>query len=322
MKILFIAPNWLGDFVMSHACLQAIKINYPGASITLMSRHQLKDLASFMPEIQDHVTYPFGSGQFGLKKLFESKKEIQAKNFDIVINTQNSMKSALVPFLSGIKTRIGWVGEQRYFLINDYRANKLKPVKLFSMYQSLAYQKGQTNIKELMPKLEVKPSHEQAVIDKFNIVATKQKVICISVFSTNQKKDWPLERYLVLIRQLQEQNYQIWLLSSPKDYDKLKELNDQLETKCLLFANSTVFDAVVLTSLCELMIAGDSGLLHVASALGKKVIALFGPTNPDETPPLAKYKVIIKPGKAHDIVSMNDIEVNDVFTAVESMMNL
>ena len=142
-------------------------------------------------------------------------------------------------------------------------------------------------------------------------------IITISPFSAQYSKDWPIENYSSLIPRLQENGYEIWLLSSPRDHSKLEELNKQLKVKCKLFPNTSIFDVISLISFCNTMICGDSGLLHAASALNKKVIGLYGPTNPEFSPPLTKVKCVLKGScNSKNISLISDIKINDVYQAV------
>ena len=303
---------------MAHSCLQAIKKNYPDSKITVMARSNLLDLAKFMPEISNIIKYPFEKKSLNLRKLIRAVLDVRKEKFDIVINTQNTIKSAIIPFLSGIKTRTGWLGENRYILLNDYRLKKDYKTKLiFKYYQLLAYRKNFETTEDLLPVLEVSKQFKEIVKHKFLLKQLHNNIITISPFSAQYSKDWPIENYSSLIPRLQENGYEIWLLSSPRDHSKLEELNKQLKVKCKLFPNTSIFDVISLISFCNTMICGDSGLLHAASALNKKVIGLYGPTNPEFSPPLTKVKCVLKGScNSKNISLISDIKINDVYQAV------
>jgi heptosyltransferase-2 len=145
-----------------------------------------------------------------------------------------------------------------------------------------------------IPKLVINLDQQQVVIDKFKLTPTENILALCPGAEYGEAKRWPASFYAEVAQQKIAQGWQVWLFGSDKDKEAAAEINLAVSGACLDFTGRTSLDeAVDLMSLVDVVVSNDSGLMHVAAALDKKTIALYGSSDPAFTPPLnAKAQVI------------------------------
>ncbi|WP_301099130.1 lipopolysaccharide heptosyltransferase II [Otariodibacter sp.] len=306
MNILVIAPSWVGDMMMSHALYQQLKIQYPNSQIDVMAPDWSRPLLSRMPEIRQSISMPIGHGSFALAKRYNLGKSLQYQ-YDMAIVLPNSLKSAFIPFFAKIPYRRGWKGEMRYGLLNDIRSNKQDYPMMVQRYLTLAYEKSSIpsadDLPIIYPKLkvnlaEVAQSHKQ--FEPLLNGAEGRKVIGFCPGAEfGPAKRYPHYHYANLARMLIEQGYAIHIFGSQKDEPVGESIRQSLsqpqQQYCINLAGKTNLNqAVDLISECVAVVSNDSGLMHIAAALDRPLIALYGPTSPQYTPPLSDKAVIIR----------------------------
>ncbi|WMY96546.1 MAG: lipopolysaccharide heptosyltransferase II [Arsenophonus sp.] len=306
MKIVVIAPNWVGDMMMTQSLFRTLKVLYPNIIIDVMASNWCYELLKKMPEVHDYILMPLNHGSLAFFQRHKIGINLRHKNYDKAYILPNSFKSALIPFFANIPLRIGWCGENRYWLINDMRVLKsIAFPQMVQRYVALAYPKDLVNNADsipkpiLWPKISVSDSEKIKSKKKF-YVSNKLPIIGICPGSgAGLAKCWPYYHYAKLTELLYSiYGYQILIFGSKLDYDigyaiwKLLSLNCQYH--CLnLVGKTTLNEAVNLLASCVAVVTNDSGLMHIAAALNIPIIALYGPTNPNFTPPLSnKVKII------------------------------
>jgi heptosyltransferase-2 len=206
----------------------------------------------------------------------------------------NSWKSALIPFFAGIPRRTGYIGELRWGLLND--ARKLDKTRLrMTVQRFVALAASDNGIPEYaFPRLSISTAQQQAVCEKFGIGSDRKILALCPGAEYGPAKRWPVEHFAAVAQAMQAQGWQVWLLGSDKDKPVTSQINALSGQVCWDFAGTTdLAEAVDLMSLAAVVISNDSGLMHVAAALDKKLIALYGSSDPGFTPPLHKDAVII-----------------------------
>lgn len=306
MKILVIGPSWVGDMIMSHSLYQTLKQQYPDCLIDVLAPNWCKPLLARMPEVRNAITMPIGHGSFDLKGRYRIGKSLR-NQYDMAIVLPNSLKSAFIPAFAKIPLRRGWIGESRYFLLNDWRSNKNDYPMMVQRYVALGYDKTVLpTAKHLAipkPYLQVDAQALEQTLETF----AKQTALCtnrpVIGFCPGAEfgpaKRWPHYHYADLARQLIEQGYAVRLFGSAKDKEVGEQLSQALPQKlqhyCVNLAGETDLNqAVDLISDCVAVVSNDSGLMHIAAALNKPLVAVYGPTSPEYTPPLSDNAVIIR----------------------------
>ncbi|GAA0491241.1 MULTISPECIES: ADP-heptose--LPS heptosyltransferase RfaF [Tatumella] len=306
MKILVIGPSWVGDMMMSQSLYRTLKAQYPDATIDVMAPGWCRPLLSRMPEVNQAIAMPIGHGALALKERRQIGRSLRESRYDRAYVLPNSFKSALVPFFAGIKKRIGWRGEMRYGLLNDARIlDKAAFPLMVERYVALAYDAGQVTSAAalprplLWPQLSVTEAEKTGTASLFSLPADRPLIGFCPGAEFGPAKRWPHYHYAALAQKLIAKGYRILLFGSEKDYQTGEDILQSLDTAdaacCYNLAGKTRLEqAVILLASCTAVVSNDSGLMHIAAALHRPLIALYGPSSPDFTPPLSNQARIIR----------------------------
>ena len=306
MNILVISPSWVGDMMMSNALYQQLKTNYPDCEIDVMAPDWCRPLLARMPQVRNAISMPIGHGAFRLAERYRLGKALR-NQYDLAIVLPNSLKSALIPFFAKIPKRRGWKGESRYGLLNDLRTNKNDYPMMVQRYVALAFEKGQVpsaeNLQIAFPYLQTQAVEIAATKAKFETALKQTENRAVIGFCPGAEfgpaKRWPHYHYAKLAEMLIEKGYAIYLFGSKKDQEVgvqiRQSMPESLQPYCLNLAGLTDLNqAVDLIAECTAVVSNDSGLMHIAAALNKPLVALYGPTSPTYTPPLSSNAQVIR----------------------------
>ncbi|HEJ7935548.1 ADP-heptose--LPS heptosyltransferase RfaF [Serratia marcescens] len=320
MKILVIGPSWVGDMMMSQSLYRTLKAEYPSAEIDVMAPAWCRPLLARMPEVNQALAMPLGHGALGLGERRRLGRALRANRYDRAYVLPNSFKSALVPFFADIPQRTGWRGEMRYGLLNDVRVlDKAAFPLMVQRYVALAYDKGRIQRADdlpqplLWPRLQVSDEEIADTTAAFNLTDSRPIVGFCPGAEFGPAKRWPHYHYATLAQQLIESGYQVALFGSAKDHEAGEQIRAALREDardfCLNLAGKTQLEqAVILIAACRAVVSNDSGLMHVAAALNKPLIALYGPSSPDFTPPLSDKARVIRLISGYHKVRKGDAE--------------
>ncbi|HEI9817759.1 TPA: ADP-heptose--LPS heptosyltransferase RfaF [Serratia marcescens] len=320
MKILVIGPSWVGDMMMSQSLYRTLKAEYPSAEIDVMAPAWCRPLLARMPEVNQALAMPLGHGALGLGERRRLGRALRANRYDRAYVLPNSFKSALVPFFADIPQRTGWRGEMRYGLLNDVRVlDKAAFPLMVQRYVALAYDKGRIQRADdlpqplLWPQLQVSDEEIADTTAAFNLTDSRPIVGFCPGAEFGPAKRWPHYHYATLAQRLIENDYQIALFGSAKDHEAGEQIRAALQEDardfCLNLAGKTQLEqAVILIAACRAVVSNDSGLMHVAAALNKPLIALYGPSSPDFTPPLSDKARVIRLISGYHKVRKGDAE--------------
>ncbi|MFC0309167.1 lipopolysaccharide heptosyltransferase II [Gallibacterium trehalosifermentans] len=306
MKILVIGPSWVGDMMMSHSLYQILKQRYPDCEIDVLAPNWCRALLSRMPEVNQALAMPIGHGEFNLSKRYQIGKALRGQ-YDLAIVLPNSLKSAFIPLFAKIPLRRGWKGESRYWLLNDLRSNKREYPLMVQRYIALAFDKGTIPAaKDLplpYPYLQTDLHQVQETLREFTArfqIDTEREIIGFCPGAEfGPAKRWPHYHYANLAQQLIERGQQVCLFGSAKDHQVGEEIRASLPAECQrycinLAGGTSLPQAIDLIASCTAVVSNDSGLMHIAAALKRPLVAVYGPTSPEYTPPLAEKVKIIR----------------------------
>ncbi|MEB5838435.1 ADP-heptose--LPS heptosyltransferase RfaF [Pantoea dispersa] len=305
MKILVIGPSWVGDMMMSQSLYRTLKQAHPEAVIDVMAPAWCRPLLSRMPEVNQALAMPLGHGALALGERRRLGKALRASGYDRAYVLPNSFKSALVPFFAGIKRRIGWRGEMRYGVLNDVRVlDKAAFPLMVERYVALGYDQpvaaaAQLPQPLLWPQLRVDDDEKRMTAAQFALSADRPAIGFCPGAEFGPAKRWPHYHYAALAAQLIAEGYQVLLFGSAKDRETgeaiLQALPVTARAHCRNLAGETQLEqAVILIAHCAAVVSNDSGLMHIAAALNRPLVALYGPSSPDFTPPLSHQARIIR----------------------------
>lgn len=259
----------------------------------------LAGLISRMPEVNQVIINPFSHGKLKLIKRIILGLKLWNKRYDEAFILPNSFKSAIIPFFAGIKTRTGFLGEQRYFLLNNiYKLDKEKLSLMIDRFCAFA-NNGNKVDKISWPKLTVNLTNQEHLFQQFNVDLNKPIIAFCPGAEYGRAKRWPANHFAALADLLLENyGYQIIILGSSKDSEISKDIIGLVKKP-----HADIFDLCGKTNLVEVVdllhktkcvVTNDSGLMHIACAIECKVIAIYGSTSPSFTPPLANSAQVIQ----------------------------
>ncbi|MFB6328680.1 ADP-heptose--LPS heptosyltransferase RfaF [Pantoea deleyi] len=319
MKILVIGPSWVGDMMMSQSLYRTLKAEHPDAVIDVMAPAWCRPLLSRMPEVNQALAMPLGHGALEIGERRRLGKVLRASHYDRAYVLPNSFKSALVPFFAGIRRRVGWRGEMRYGLLNDLRVlDKAAFPLMVERYVALGYDTPVASAAQLpqpllWPKLQVGEQEMRETAAQFRLTATRPIIGFCPGAEFGPAKRWPHYHYAALAHQLIAEGFQVVLFGSAKDRPTGEEiiaaLPEAARDHCRNLAGETQLEqAVILLAQCRAVVSNDSGLMHIAAALDRPLVALYGPSSPDFTPPLAHQARIIRLITGYHKVRKGDAE--------------
>ncbi len=288
VKSLIVAPAWIGDMVMAHSLIQVLSVRPFSVSIDVLAPSSTSSLVSRMVEVRESYTLDVGHGRLGLSERLQMARKLRAQEYDEAFILPNSWKSALIPFLAGIKRRVGWLGEMRFGLLNDARTlDKLALPLMVERFCALSATKEEPFPSRVPnPCMVFDTENRQRLVEKHEL-AENGAIALAPGAEFGPAKKWPLSFFADVARYCLSKGRQIWLLGSEKDSDDCASIAREVKGVIDLSGKTSLVDVVDLISLAEFLICNDSGLMHVAAALETKTIAMFGSTTDGFTPPLS-----------------------------------
>lgn len=270
---------------------------YPDARIDAFAPPWTAPLLKLFTEIHEVIENPFPHGTLQLAARRHIGRTLQDKAYDHAIVLPNSFKSALVPFFAGIPLRTGFIGECRYGLLNDARKlNKRTLPLMVQRYAQLAEAPGVAVPHPLpSPELHIPESRRLEALKKFQLHTDKPVAALCPGAEYGPAKRWPIAYFAELAQNLHAQGYQVWLFGSAKDKDVADRIvalgNPESDNLCGI---TRLDEAVALLSCADMVVSNDSGLMHLAAALKRPLLALYGSSSPGFTPPLSETAQVLK----------------------------
>jgi heptosyltransferase-2 len=229
---------------------------------------------------------------------------LRREQYDRAIVLPNSLKSALIPLFARIPVRTGWKGEHRYGLLNDLRSNKSAFPLMVESYVALAHSKeqmkGRADIPAIpRPSLRVDSVHQRRTMVRLGLDLERPVLVLCPGAEFGPAKRWPEGHYSVVAQQHIDEGWQVWIFGSDKDSVVANDIRDRIRSQarhcCHVLAGRTnLHEAIDLMALAGKVVSNDSGLMHIAAALGRPLVGIYGSTSPLYTPPLAELVEIVQ----------------------------
>jgi heptosyltransferase-2 len=286
--------------VMAQSLFKRLRQLHPTTQIHVLAPAWSRPLLERMPEVSKAIDMPLGHGKLELKTRWQMGKSLRGRYRQAIL-LPNSWKSAIIPFAANIPLRTGWLGEMRYGLLND--ARKLDK-QLLSMtvqrFVALANTGGSQELPEIMPpRLMVNPGNAVTARAKLGLQHEPSGLLLALCPGAEygEAKRWPAEYFAALAQQHIQKGGQVWLFGSDKDFPVCDNITAIAGEACHNLAGRTsLAQATDLLSLADLVVSNDSGLMHVAAALDRPLVAIYGSSDPGFTPPLNKQHQILDLG--------------------------
>ena len=284
MNILVVAPSWIGDTLLAQPLLTLLKRQDPKARVDVLAAPWTAPVLERMRETGTVIANPFGHGTlaFGARRSFG--RSLAAAGYARAYVLPNSWKSALVPFFAGIPERIGYVGEARYGLLN--RAVRLDTYRHPQQIQRYAALAGPLPEQLPLPRLESTPEQQEQARRSLGLDPGVRPVVFCPGAEFGPAKRWPTRHFAALAQRLAGQGHSVWLVGSDKDAPFGREIAELSGGAAVdLCGRTALSQAIDLIAGASCVVSNDSGLMHVAAALGRPLVAVYGSSSPDYTPP-------------------------------------
>ena len=298
-RALIVAPAWIGDAILAQPLFARLKARNPGLELDALAPAWVGPVLARMPEISRILDNPFAHGELSLKKRIALARELARQGYERAYLLPNSLKSALVPFFAGIPQRIGFTGESRFGLVNvRHTLDKAALPLMVERFAQLAEAPGAPLERPLAnPRITSSLEQQTASLAALGLEKPKRLVVLCPGAEYGPAKRWPVNHFAALARVLVERGHPVWLLGSGKDKPVGDAIAAQTPDNCLNLCGSTNLEqAIDLIAQAELVVCNDSGLMHVAAALNRPSIALFGSSTPEFTPPLSDQATVLRLG--------------------------
>lgn len=299
MKILIVAPNWIGDALLAQPLFARLRRKYPGVLIDALAPGWTAPVLRRMPEIAEVLDATLAHGELRLGTRWRLGRALRARAYDLAVVLPNTFKSALIPFFAGIPLRAGFVGELRRGLLNRvHRLDELALPLMAERYAQLAEEPGAPPARPLAQVgLRVDQANLAAALERLGLARGKPVVAFCPGAEYGPAKRWPARHFAGLATKLATRGRAVWLFGSGKDAEIAGEIVRMSSGAALNLCGKTdLASAIDLLSLAEVVVSNDSGLMHVAAAVGRPVVALYGSSSPAHTPPLSKISRVVRTG--------------------------
>ena len=275
-RVLVVGPSWVGDMVIAHSLFQVLKRRRPELLIDVLAPAWTLPLLRFMPEVSDAIALPVGHGELGWGLRRHIGRSLRTRGYDLALVLPGSLKSALVPFWAGIPARRGYGGALRRLLLTEAVAKPILPQ--VESYVALIERGNDTPA----PRLIVSDEDRASALKALHISRPQGPLLAIAPGAEyGPAKRWPIRHFAALADARRAQGWRVWLFGSAAE----REPTAQIPCDERLAGRTSLDQAVALLSLADSVLSNDSGLMHVAAALGRPQTALFGPSDPERTGP-------------------------------------
>jgi len=339
MNIVVRCPNWIGDCIMCLPALRLLGIKYPGAVVLLAARSYVADVFAGLEGVAGIVRLP---DRGGLADLLRSARALRRRRFDLGVLFTNSFHSALLFRTAGVKRLAGYRRDLRGFMLHhawDFPVNGRHHVHFYAdLVRRLPGEAGveidpPTPLLSGLLTVDDGERRRAAEILEMHGAGGSGPWIGISPFAAfGPAKEWPPGRFAALAGALVQQpgRVRVLLFGSAGERERAQAIAGAIPGVVNLAGRLSLRQTIAVMSLCAVFVSNDSGLMHVAAALARPTVALFGPTRPDKTAPLHHdVRILHKPADCapcnrrtcpQDHRCLASITVEEVLEAVAELL--
>jgi len=294
--VLIVPYVWIGDFVRGHSVAKLLRAAAPERPVDILASTLCAPLADYMPGIRKTIIADLPRRRVGLARQFKLVGILRSEGYGQALVMSRKWKAALAPWLAGIPRRTGFAGEFRFGLVNDVRFGERDLPRMIDRMGALALPKNaKLPAQWPLPQLVVSKNEIAAWRDKRGLVADASPIVTLCPGAVGAGKAWPVERYAELARALAAEGASVWVLGGPNEAPLATQIAAAGGNRVRDLTGNDLRGAILALAAADVAATNDSGLMHVAAALGTPTIAIFGPTSPWHQKPLNPLAAIIEP---------------------------
>ncbi len=322
--ILIIPYMWIGDFVRCHSVVRLLKARWPDRPIDFLTTRLCAPLLDYMPGVRKGIVQDLPRGRLPIAQYWALARRFRDENYGTALVMPRTWKAALAPFLAGIPERTGFAGEARFGLINDMRWGERRLERMIDCFGALALPKGATPPREWpLPHIEVPAAEIAAWRQNWSLSADGRPVVALAPGAVGPGKAWPPENYAELARRLTGMGIGVWVLGGPNEGPIAAEIAAAGGALVRDLTGNDLRNAIIALKAASAAVTNDSGLMHIAAAIGTPTVAIFGPTSPRLWAPLNPLAAILEPERPYTDIrerSTAEVSVDRVHAAITSTL--
>jgi heptosyltransferase II len=283
--ILLIPYMWIGDFVRCHSVVKLLRQRFPDRPVDVLATSLCAPLADYMPGVREAIVFDLPRSRLALRQQSVLATRLRDRRYGAALVMPRTWKSALAPFLAGIPQRTGFVGEVRFGLLNDWRWGERKLPRMIDRCAALALPRSATLPADWpLPELNVPAAEIAAWRRRNGLTAESRPAVALAPGAVGPSKRWPAAAYAALARRLLAEGFAVWVIGGPAEKSIAQTIVGDGAARD--FTGTDLRQAILALAAATAGVSNDSGLLHVAAAMGTPTVGIFGPTSPWHWAPL------------------------------------
>jgi heptosyltransferase-2 len=294
-RILIVAPSWVGDAILSEPLVALLREPLEPAIVDVLAPPWCAPVYARMRGVRGIIESPFGHRELKVGARRALARSLRENAYTRAFVLPNSFKAALIPWFARIPRRIGYVGEARQLLLTDARRLYQHALpRLVDRFVALAAMRGELVPDAPFPVLVPNAANAAEAIRALGLATRRPVAVLCPGAEFGPAKRWPTEHFVTLARRFLASGYAVWLIGSPNDRqaaDPIAAAVPDVRNAC---GRTDLGTAIDLLAQASVVISNDSGLMHAAAAVGRPLVALFGSSSPDYTPPLSPLASIAR----------------------------
>lgn len=332
--ILLVPYMWIGDFVRCHSAVKVLRARWPARPVDLLTSSLCAPLLDYMPGVRRGIVCDLPRGRLPIGRYLALAKRLRTEEYGTALIMPRTWKAALAPFLAGIPERTGFVGEARFGLVNDLRWGERRLKRMIDCMGTLALPKRARAPAEWpLPEIVVPADQVAAWLGRRDLAAAPRPLVALAPGAVGPGKRWSTRNYAELAQRLAQAGIGVWVLGGPNEALLAREIAAAGGTHVRDLTGADLRDAIIALAAVDVAVSNDSGLMHVAAAIGVATVALFGPTDPRLWAPLNPLAAAVEPPSDRRCPrcgqldceevrhrDVDEIEVSRVFDAVRSTL--
>jgi heptosyltransferase II len=328
--ILIVPYMWIGDFVRGHTVVRVLKARWPNRPVDMLTTSLCAPLIDYMPGVRAGVLWDLPRSRLALAQQWRLAGQLRAANYATALVMPRTWKSAIAPALAGIPERVGFVGEARFGLLNQWRWREKALPRLIDKNAALALPDGAPLPAEWpVPQLQVRAGE----IDRWRQTngLGNQRAVALAPGSVGASKRWTY--YAEAARLLAQQGLDVWVVGGPAEKALAAEIVAAGGPRVRDLTGNDLRNGILAMAAAGVAISNDSGLMHVAAAIGTPTMGIFGPTSPQLWAPLNELAATVQTKttlscqpchrtvcRMNDHRCMRDIPASDVAAIAERVL--
>jgi len=333
-RLLVVLPNWFGETLFATPFLRAVRGAYPDGWIAAMGVPRAQEVLAHNPRVDARILYDEQGEHRSLPGKLQVIRRLRAERFDLAWVLRRSLTRTGLLLAGGIPARIGFGNAKSGWLLTERVGAVDGPVHKAATYLRLLEPLGLHASLGSYEYYVAEPEREEASrwwaregLDR------RRPVVVLHVGANWPHKQWPSERFAALANRLSDQGGSVVLTGGPEDRRVIEAILPRFAPRPVVLAGTTTLrQLAACLERADLVVANDTGVLHIASALGRPTVGLYGPTSPTITGPLGDprrnlvvhhpdccpYVPCRRPDDGH--LGMSSISVEEVFAAAMTLL--